>query len=122
MDLKRHEESNRPNAELGDAFVAQPAAEIVALNRGWSDNPDDHLDGFGYRHQVVFMLLLTRYVPEDNAKLPDAEVLIGIVGHNTINGIDISQIIFDKATEKNLYAYLSVADINQPLVLGSDSP
>ena len=121
MDLKRHEESNGPNAELGDAFVAQPAVELVAFYRGWSDNPDDHMDGFGYRHPVVFMLLLKRYVPQDNAKLPDAEVRMGIVGHNTIDGIDISQVVFDKAIEKTLYAYLSVADINQPLVLGSDS-
>ena len=108
---------NGPNAELGDAFVAQPPVELVAFYVGWSNNPDDHMDGFGYRHPVVFMLLLTRYVPQDNVKVPDAEVRI-FVGHNTIDGIDISQVIFDKATEKTLYAYLSVAG---PLVLDSHS-
>ena len=79
------------------------------------------MHGFGYRHPVVFILLLTRNVPQDNVRLPAAEVGTGIVGHNTIDGIDISQVIFGKATEKSLYAYLSIADINQPLVLGSDS-
>ena len=90
MDLKRPEESNGPNAELGDAFVAQPSAELVALYGGWSDNHEDHMDGFGYSHPMVFMLLLKRYVLQANAKVPNAEVRIGIVGHNTIDGIDIS--------------------------------
>ena len=90
MDLKRHEESNGPNAELGDAFVAQPAAELVALYGGWSENHEDHMDGFGCSHPMVFMLLLTRYVLQANAKVPDAEVCISIVGHNTIDGIVIS--------------------------------
>ena len=39
---------------------------------------------------MVFMLLLTRYFLQANAKIPDAELRIRIVGHNTIDGIDIS--------------------------------
>ena len=68
MDLKRHEESTGSNAEVGDAFVAQPAAELVAFCGGWSNNPGDYMDGFGYRHPVIFILLLTRYVPQDSGR------------------------------------------------------
>jgi hypothetical protein len=121
VDLYRHQESIGSNAELGDAFVTQPAAELVAFYVGWSNNPDDDMDGFGYRHPVVFILFLTRYVPQDDGRLPGAEVGTGIVGRNTIDGVDISQVTFGKAAEKSLYPYLNVTDINQPLVLGSDS-
>ena len=74
------------------------------------------------------MALLTRYVPPGDGRLLDAGVgtgivgeLLAIVGYNAIDGIDISQGMLDKAAEKSLYADLRVADINQPLALGSDS-
>ena len=63
MDLKRHEESNGPNAELGDAFVAQPAAELVSLYGGCLDNHKDHMDGFGYSHPYGLYVVVNALFP-----------------------------------------------------------
>lgn len=126
--MTMHEESNGHDADLGDAYGAQSAAELAAVYDRWSDSYDDYMDGVGYRHPAICMALLTRYVPPGDGRLLDAGVgtgivgeLLAIVGYNAIDGIDISQGMLDKAAEKSLYADLRVADINQPLALGSDS-
>ena len=115
------------DADLGDAYGAQSAAELAAVYDRWSDSYDEYMDGVGYRHPAVCVALLARHVPPGNVRVLDAGVgtgivgeLLAIVGYHAIDGIDISQGMLGKAAEKSLYADLRVADINQPLALAQD--
>ena len=122
-----HNDPDGHDADLGDAYGAQSAAELAAVYDRWSDSYDEYMDGVGYRHPAVCVALLARHVQPGNVRVLDAGVgtgivgeLLAIVGYHAIDGIDISQGMLEKAAEKSLYTDLRVADINQPLALAQD--
>ena len=123
-----HDETEGHDADLLDAYGAQNSAELAAVYDRWSNSYDEYMNGVGYCHPAICVALLARYVPSGTAKLLDAGVgtgivgeLLAIVGYTSIDGIDISQGMLDKASEKGLYADLWVADINQPIQLAHDT-
>ncbi|MBZ9865779.1 class I SAM-dependent methyltransferase [Mesorhizobium sp. CA15] len=98
---------------LSAAYAAKRPEEVAAVYDSWAETYDADMSSAGYRHPTICLALLTRHLPRGAEPLLDAGAgtgLIGewlaITGYPTVEALDISQGMLDKAGAKGVYTAL----------------
>jgi predicted TPR repeat methyltransferase len=117
------EEERRAKAFLADAYALETQADTLAFYHRWADEYDTQLErGLNYVAPRVLAEALARHRQPGDAPILDVGCGTGLtccclreLGFSTIDGIDFSRAMLDKAAEKGVYRKLVEADLNNPL-------
>ena len=121
------------NADAKDllqrAYSLEGSAESKKLYAEWARTYDKTmLEGLGYLTPDTTARLLARYEPDTNAKILDigsgtglAGLALSGLGYGNLDALDYSPQMLGVAQNRNIYAKLFEADLNQPLALETNS-
>lgn len=109
-------------SKLDAVYGATSPTELAAAYDEWADSYDADMADVGYRHPVVALALLTRYLPIGNGPILDAGAgtgligeLLGIVGYPDVDALDASPGMLEVARSKNAYREFHQAFLGEPL-------
>jgi SAM-dependent methyltransferase len=98
---------------LNAAYAAKRPEDVAAIYDDWSETYDADMSAAGYRHPTICLALLARHLQRGAEPLLDAGAgtgLIGewlaITGYPSVEALDISQGMLDKAAAKGVYTAL----------------
>jgi predicted TPR repeat methyltransferase len=126
-------ESNPPKDRtskfLQEAYGVQTDEERQTFYSNWADEYDAQLlDELSYVGPQKTAALLMRFVDDRNARILDIGCGTGLTsvdlaaqGYQQLDGLDFSAAMLAKARERNIYATLIEADLNQPLAIDSET-
>ncbi|TPI77316.1 class I SAM-dependent methyltransferase [Mesorhizobium sp. B2-8-9] len=113
---------------LSAAYAAKRPEEVAAVYDSWAETYDADMSSAGYRHPTICLALLTRHLPRGAEPLLDAGAgtgLIGewlaITGYPTVEALDISQGMLDKAGAKGVYTALHRLAMGDALPFANDA-
>lgn len=108
--------------QLDDVYAAQSTEQIAATYDDWAGDYDSNMLQAGYRHPMVCLGLLTRYVPVDAGPVLDAGQGTGLVGewlkilgYGEVAGFDVSDGMIAVSREKGVYDDLRKATLGDGL-------
>jgi ubiquinone/menaquinone biosynthesis C-methylase UbiE len=117
--MKSHTHHHGP---LGDVYAAKSPQEIAQLYDGWSKTYDDDMARLGYRHPVVAVALLARYLPKGQGPILDAGCgtglvgeWLGILGYQNVEAMDLSEGMLAVARQKKCYRMHHIGMLGHPL-------
>ena len=122
---KQTDEERRAAAFLEEAYALDSEANALAFYDRWAEEYDAQVEnGLHYLAPRVLAEALVRHqVPGDGAVL-DVGCGTGLTGRclhalgfTTIDGLDLSAAMLEKAREKDVYRNLTQADLNAPLAI-----
>jgi len=109
-------------SKLDAVYGATNPVELAAAYDEWAGSYDSDMADFGYRHPVVALALLTRYLPVGASPILDAGAgtgligeLLGIVGYPVVDALDASPGMLEVARSKNAYREFHHAYLGEPL-------
>jgi len=108
---------------------AQSTDALMSVYDDWADRYETELlDDWGYTSPQMAVTLLSRYCDIDGANILDAGCGTGLVGEllagagaGGLSGVDYSQGMLDKASEKGVYQSLAKIDLNKEVPIASAS-
>lgn len=120
---------DRASQFLQEAYGLETHEDMQLFYSNWADEYDTQLeDGLDYVAAGKTAALLMRYVESRSASILDIGCGTGLTsvdlagaGYNTIDGLDFSAAMLEKARERQFYRDLFEADLNQPLTLADES-
>lgn len=109
-------------SKLDAVYGATNPTELAAAYDQWADSYDADMADVGYRHPVVALALLTRYLPVGTAPILDAGAgtgligeLLGILGYPVVDALDASLGMLEVARSKGAYREFHHAFLGEPL-------
>ncbi|MGD9332807.1 MAG: class I SAM-dependent methyltransferase [Desulfobacterales bacterium] len=111
-----------------EVLEAKTTEELMVAYEKWADQYDsDLLTEMGYQAPAMTTAIFKKHVNEYDAKILDAGCGTGIVGtllkqsgFTSVDGLDYSQEMLQKANQKQDYSALIKADLTKPLDLDSN--
>lgn len=107
---------------LGAVYDAQAPEEVAALYDRWAGSYDAEMAQAGYRHPAVVLALLARHLPAGAGPVLDAGcgtgalgAMLGILGFDPVEGLDLSEGMLAVAAKKGGYARLHRLALGGPL-------
>lgn len=107
---------------LGSVYGAKSPQELAAHYDDWSSTYDVEMANLGYRHPAIVLALLARHAPRGSAPVLDAGCgtglvgeWLGIIGFDSVYGLDFSKGMLAKAARKKVYAKLTEAALGTTL-------
>ncbi len=109
------------------AYAIENQDDAQAFYRLWADDYDDHMvEKLGYVSPTIVAEQLLSHTGAPKGAFLDIGCGTGLTGQaladrgvTTLDGIDLSQAMLDKAGARGIYRNLSLADLTQPLDLPS---
>lgn len=122
---KQGNEESRAKAFLDEAYGLESEADAVAFYDRWADDYDAQVErGLRYLAPQRLAETLSRHQSPSAAPVLDVGCGTGLtggclreLGFSTIDGLDLSAAMLEKAREKDVYRNLMEADLNAPLSL-----
>lgn len=109
-------------ARLDAVYNASSRDELAQAYDAWAGSYDNDMAEVGYRHPVVGVGLLARYLPPDSAPVLDAGAgtgligeVLGTMGYPQVDGLDASPGMLEVARSKGCYRELHHAFLGEAL-------
>lgn len=120
---KPDDEKRRAQAFLADAYALETQAHTLAFYDRWADEYDTQVErGLQYIAPHTLAEALARHHASQDAPILDVGCGTGLtccclreLGFSTVDGIDFSRAMLERAAEKGVYRDLFEADLNHPL-------
>jgi len=114
---------------LQRAYSAQSEQDLLHLYSEWAGTFDrDVVERLGYRGHLICVQGLLRYFDDRGALILDVGCGTGLVGQTLaeegfehLAGLDISEEMLEKASDKGVYRNLFQADLNETLSIATDT-
>ena len=111
---------------LDEAYALDSEADALRFYERWAGDYDQLVEqGLHYVAPRLLVEALARHQPPGDAPVLDAGCGSGLtgaclhaLGFTTLDGLDLSPAMLEKAREKGIYRRLERADLNEPLALG----
>jgi predicted TPR repeat methyltransferase len=125
VSKKWHIGRSRAKAFLDEAYALESEAEAIAFYDRWAEEYDAQVErGLRYVAPRELAETLSRYHAPCDVPVLDVGCGTGLtgsclreLGFSTIDGLDLSTAMLEKAREKGVYRSLMAADLNAPLAL-----
>jgi len=122
---KQSSEASRAKAFLDEAYSLDSESEAIAFYDRWAQEYDAQVErGLHYVAPRELAEALSRHHAPSEASVLDVGCGTGLtgsclreLGFSTIDGLDLSAAMLEKAREKGVYRNLMEADLNAPLSL-----
>lgn len=108
--------------QLNDVYSAKSLEQIAETYDQWAKDYDSSMLQAGYRHPMICVGLLTRYVPADAGAILDAGQGTGLVGewlkilgYRKTAGFDVSEGMLERARARQVYDDLRKAALGERL-------
>lgn len=107
------------------AYAIEDQDDAKAFYRLWAEDYDDHMvENLGYVSPRIVADLLMAHMGEDRGAVLDVGCGTGLTGQAladrgvaTIDGIDLSEEMLEKARRRGIYRNLSQADLTGPIAI-----
>ena len=124
-------QSDKDTADFSDddlirgAYAIEDQDDAKAFYSLWADDYDDHMvEKLGYVSPSIVADLLFSHLDGDPGAVLDVGCGTGLTGQalaergaQTIDGIDLSAEMLEKAASRGIYRHLSQADLTRPLAI-----
>jgi predicted TPR repeat methyltransferase len=108
--------------QLNDVYKSNSVEDIANTYDNWAKDYDSSMLQAGYRHPMICIGLLTRYVPADSGAILDAGQGTGLVGewlkilgYSEAAGFDVSEGMLEVARSRGVYDDLRRAALGERL-------
>lgn len=108
--------------QLDEVYSAGSVEQVARTYDDWAADYDSSMLKAGYRHPMICLGLLTRYVPADAGPVLDAGQGTGLVGewlkvlgYGEVAGFDVSEGMLEVARRKGVYDDLRKAALGEGL-------